>query len=259
MVTIRELFDAGVHFGHQTRVWHPNMAPYIYGKRNKIHIIDLEKTLPLLEQAMEILSDIAAKKGKILFVGTKRAAREMVKEKAQECNMPYVDYRWLGGTLTNWQTVRQSIKRFKNLEKRKIRGEFKKLTKKEALLLERELEKYERSLGGIKNMHGLPQALLVIDVGNERIAVQEAKKLKIPVIGVVDTNEDPTVIDYPIPGNDDARKAIALYLQCAVDAIQNGRRELNLDEMAMDDFVEVPEEVTEEAVATELLEDEVKE
>ena len=222
-VTMRQMLEAGVHFGHQTRFWNPKMAPYIFGERNKIHIINLEKTLPLFEEAMNFLGALAAKKGNILFVGTKRAAQDIIQEEAERCGMPYVNHRWLGGMLTNYQTVKKSIKRLKDLEAMEAEGGFEGLSKKEILQLTRERAKLERSLGGIKDMNGLPDALFVIDTGHEKIAVQEAKKLGIPVVGVVDTNNDPDPIDYVIPGNDDAIRAITLYAQSAAKAILEGR------------------------------------
>ncbi len=221
-VTMRQMLEAGVHFGHQTRYWNPKMAPYIFGDRNKIHIINLEQTLPMFNDAMNFVGKMAARGGKVMFVGTKRSAREAVRESAQACKMPYVNHRWLGGMLTNFKTVKQSIRRLKDLEKMVEDGSMDKLNKKEALTRTREMEKLERSLGGIKDMKGLPDALFVIDVGYEDIAVQEAKKLGIPVIGVVDSNNPLTNIDYVIPGNDDAIRAIQLYTTAASDAIKEG-------------------------------------
>ncbi|MCG6971069.1 MAG: 30S ribosomal protein S2 [Gammaproteobacteria bacterium] len=218
-VTMRQMLEAGVHFGHQSRYWNPKMAPFIFGERNKIHIINLEKTLPAFLDAANFLGKIAASKGKILFVGTKRSAREIVKEQASHCGMPYINHRWLGGMLTNFKTVRQSIKRLKDLETMAADGSFAKVNKKEALELTREMEKLERSLGGIKNMNSLPDALFVIDVGHEKIAISEAKKLGIPVVGVVDTNNSPDSIDYVIPGNDDAMRAIRLYVENMAESI----------------------------------------
>ena len=218
-VTMRQMLEAGVHFGHQARYWNPKMAPFIFGERNKIHIINLEKSLPAYLDAANFLGKITAAKGKVLFVGTKRSAREIIKEQANDCGMPYVNHRWLGGMLTNFKTVRQSIKRLKDLETMAADGSFAKVNKKEALELTREMEKLERSLGGIKNMSGLPDALFVIDVGHEKIAVSEAKKLGIPVVGVVDTNNSPDNIDYVIPGNDDAMRAIRLYVEGIAEAI----------------------------------------
>lgn len=220
-VSMKELLEAGAHFGHKTRYWNPKMAEYIFGSRNKIHIIDLEKTMPLLSDALNYISKLASHKAKILFVGTKRAAQEAVREQAKRCGMPYVDHRWLGGMLTNYKTVRQSIFRLKELKKMRDEGLFQGMIKKEALMLTRELEKLERSLGGIEDMGGLPDALFVVDVGFEHIAVEEARRLKIPVIGIVDTNNDPDKIDYIIPGNDDSMRAINIYLSCVADAILN--------------------------------------
>lgn len=222
-VSMRQMFEAGVHFGHRTRHWNPKMAPYIYGARDKIHIINLEKTLPLYQDALNYLGSIAAKKGKILFVGTKRAAHALIKEQAIRCGMPYVDHRWLGGMLTNYRTVRQSIKRLKELEAMSLDGTFQRITKKEALQMTRELTKLERSLGGIKEMGSLPDALFVIDVGHEHIAVSEAQKLRIPIVGIVDTNNSPDGIDYVIPGNDDAIRAVELYITEVANAIIDAR------------------------------------
>lgn len=222
-ITVRDMLQAGVHFGHQTRFWNPKMAPYIYGSYNKIHIIDLDKTLPLFQDALNFVSGIAARSGRILFVGTKQSARDILKEEAQRCGMPYLNHRWLGGLLTNFKTVRNSIKRLKELESMRDQGIFDRMIKKEALSLTRELEKLERSIGGIKNMGGLPDALLVIDVGNEKIAINEAAKLSIPVIGIVDTNNEPEGIDYIIPGNDDASRAISFYVKNIADMIIDSR------------------------------------
>jgi small subunit ribosomal protein S2 len=223
-VSMRQMLQAGVHFGHQTRYWNPKMASYIFGQRNKIHIVNLEKTLPLYQEAMGYLGKLAANGGRILFVGTKRAAQEAVREHASRCGMPYVNHRWLGGMLTNFKTVRQSIQRLKDLEAMFEDGSIERFGKKEALTLSREREKLERSLGGIKNMDGLPDAMFVIDVGHEKIAITEANKLGIPVVGVVDTNNDPSQIDYVIPGNDDAIRAVRLYIEGAADAILDGRQ-----------------------------------
>jgi len=220
---MRLMLEAGVHFGHQTRFWNPKMAEYIFGARNKIHIVNLEKTLPLYTDAVNAIGKIAANRGTVLFVGTKRAARNTVMEEAQRCGMPYVNHRWLGGMLTNYKTIRQSIQRLMDLEEMSTSGGFAKLTKKEALGLRREMEKLEKVLGGIKNMKGLPDALFVIDVGHEDIAVNEANKLSIPVFGIVDTNNSPDGIDYVVPGNDDAIKAIRLYAQGIADAVIEGR------------------------------------
>ncbi|HHI76563.1 MAG TPA: 30S ribosomal protein S2 [Gammaproteobacteria bacterium] len=223
-ITMRQMLEAGVHFGHQTRYWNPQMAPYIFGQRNKIHIINLEKTLPLFNEAMNFIGKLASNGGKILFVGTKRAARDVIKEEAQRCGMPYVNHRWLGGMLTNFKTIKQSIKRLKELEAMEADGSMEaRFNKKEQLTLKREMEKLERSLGGIKDMQGLPDALFIIDNGHEDIAVAEAKKLGIPVVAVVDTNNSPKDIDYVIPGNDDAIRAIQLYVQGAAAAVLEGR------------------------------------
>ncbi len=241
-VTMRQMLEAGVHFGHQTRYWNPKMAPYIFGDRNKIHIVNLESTLPLYNDAMNFIGSLAAKRGNILFVGTKRQARELVKAEADRCGMPYVNHRWLGGTLTNYRTVRQSIKRLKELEAMDKEGMLDRLTKKEALMKRREMEKLDRSFGGIKDMPGLPDALFIIDVGHEKIAISEAKTLGIPVVGVVDTNNSPDGVDYVIPGNDDAFRAIALYLQGAADAILTSKSAAPGAGAPEDEFVEVREE-----------------
>lgn len=220
-VSMRQMLEAGVHFGHQARFWNPKMAPFIFGERDKIHIINLEKTLPRYNDAVNFIGKVAAKKGNVLFVGTKRAARNIIKEEAERCGMPYVNHRWLGGMLTNFHTVKQSIKRLKELETMATDGSFAKLNKKEALMLTREMEKLDRSLGGIKDMARLPDALFVIDVGHEKIAIREAVKLGIPVIGVVDTNNNPEGVDYVIPGNDDAMRAIRLYVGGVADAVND--------------------------------------
>ncbi|MEO7148953.1 MAG: 30S ribosomal protein S2 [Rhodanobacteraceae bacterium] len=222
-VTMRQMLEAGVHFGHQTRYWNPKMAPYIFGARGRIHIINLEKTLPLFSDAMNYLSGLAQKRGTVLFVGTKRSARESVEEEANRCGMPYVNARWLGGMLTNFRTVKQSVSRLKELEAGETDGTFEKLVKHEVLSLRREREKLLKSLGGIKDMNRLPDALFVIDIGHEDIAVKEAKKLGIPVVAVVDTNYDPALVDYAIPGNDDAIRAVQLYARAAADAILEGK------------------------------------
>ena len=222
-VSMRQMLQAGVHFGHQTRYWNPKMAAYIFGQRNKIHIVNLERTLPLYQEAMSYLGKLAANGGKILFVGTKRAAQDAIREEATRCNMPYVNHRWLGGMLTNFKTVKQSIARLKELEAMFEDGTIERFGKKEQLTLRRELDKLELSLGGIKNMAGLPDALFVVDVGHEKIAVNEANKLGIPVVGVVDTNNDPSRVDYVIPGNDDALRAVRLYIEGAASAILDGR------------------------------------
>jgi len=221
-VSMRDLLKAGVHFGHQTRYWNPKMGKYIFGARNKIHIINLEQTVPALNDALTLVKKLAENKNKVLFVGTKRAAGKIVKEEALRAGMPYVNHRWLGGMLTNYKTIRQSIKRYRELEGQSKDGTFDKLTKKEALMRVREMEKLERSIGGIKDMGGLPDALFVIDVDHERIAVKEANKLGIPVIGIVDTNSDPDGIDYVIPGNDDAIRAIQIYAKAFADSVMEG-------------------------------------
>jgi len=222
-VTMRQMLEAGVHFGHQTRYWNPRMADYIFGARGKIHIINLEKTLPLFNDAMNFVSGLAQKRGTILFVGTKRSARDAVKEEAARCGMPYIAARWLGGMLTNFRTVKQSVARLKELEAGETDGTFNRLVKHEVLSLQREREKLEKSLGGIKDMNRLPDALFVIDIGHENIAVQEARKLGIPVIAVVDTNYDPSLVDYAIPGNDDAIRAVQLYARAVADAVLEGK------------------------------------
>ncbi len=225
-VTMRDMLQAGVHFGHRTRYWNPKMKPYIFGARNKIHIINLEHSLPMFNDALNYLSSIAARKGKVLFVGTKRSAGKIVKEEANRCEQFFVDKRWLGGMLTNYKTIRQSINRLKELEKQSEDGTFEKLTKKEGLLLSREMAKLEASIGGIKNIGGLPDVLFVIDADHEHIAVAEAQKLGIPVIAVVDSNSNPDGIDHIIPGNDDAISAIQLYLSSAADAIIEARESI---------------------------------
>jgi len=223
---MRQMLEAGVHFGHQTRFWNPKMAPFIFGDRNKIHILNLEKTLPMYDDAMNFISKLVSNRGRIMFVGTKRAAQKVVSEEANRCGMPYVDHRWLGGMLTNFKTVKQSIKRLKELEAMEDEGRFAKFSKKETLTMTREKTKLDRSLGGIKNMNGLPDALFIIDVGHEKIAIAEAKKLGIPVIGVVDSNNSPDNVDYVIPGNDDAIRAITLYAQGVSRAILLGQESL---------------------------------
>jgi small subunit ribosomal protein S2 len=240
-VTMRQMLEAGVHFGHQTRYWNPKMAPYIFGARGKIHIINLEKTLPLLVDSMNYISKLAAKRGTIMFVGTKRAASAAMEEEANRCGMPHVSHRWLGGMLTNYRTIRASVKRLKQLESMSEDGSIQHLVKKEILQLTRERDKLERSLGGIKNMKGLPDALFVVDVSHEDIAVKEARKLGIPVIAVVDTNCSPENIDYVIPGNDDAIRSVRLYAQLAAEAVLEGRA--STPQIDMDDeFVELDAE-----------------
>ena len=243
-VSMRDMLEAGVHFGHQTRYWNPKMGAYIFGARSKIHIVNLEKTLPLFNDAMNFVGKLAGNGGRILFVGTKRSARTAVAEAAARCGMPYVNHRWLGGMLTNFKTVRQSIKRLKDLEQMSADGSFERLSKKEVILLRREMEKLERSLGGIKDMPALPDALFVIDVGHEKIAIQEAGKLGIPVVGIVDTNNSPDGVDYVIPGNDDAIRAITLYADGAAAAVMTARGALPVAACADEDFVEVPAERT---------------
>jgi len=238
-VSMRQMLEAGVHFGHQTRYWNPKMAPYLFGARNKIHIIDLEQTLPLFNDAMNYLGQMTVNKGTILFVGTKKAARKTVADEAKRCGMPYVNHRWLGGMLTNFKTIKKSINRLKELEAMKADGTlYQRFSKKEALGMERELEKLERSLGGIKDMRGTPDVIFVLDVGYEKNAIMEAKKLGIPVVGVVDSNNSPDKIDYVIPGNDDSIRAVSLYCQSAAAAVLEAKS-LRMDAaVKADDFVE---------------------
>ncbi len=245
-VTMRQMLEAGVHFGHQTRYWNPKMAPYIFGERNNIHIINLETSLPLFLDAQKYVRQLTANKGTVLFVGAKRQARDTIKEEAERCGAPYVSHRWLGGMLTNFKTVKQSVKRLHELDAMMQDGTADKLSKKEALGYRRELDKLDRSLGGIKNMNALPDALFVIDVGCQRGAVTEAVKLGIPVVAVVDSNHSPADIDYVIPGNDDSNRAIRLYVRGIADAILEGRNQV-IQEIVRDDFVEVEEEVAETA------------
>lgn len=248
---MRDLLKAGAHFGHQTRYWNPKMAPYIFGARNNIHIINLEHTVPALNEALDVVQKLASNKNKILFVGTKRAASKIIKEEAERAGMPFVHHRWLGGMLTNYKTIRQSIKRYRELEAQKKDGTFEQITKKEQLMRTREMEKLERSIGGIKDMGGLPDALFVIDVDHERIAVNEANKLGIPVIGIVDTNSDPDGVDYVIPGNDDAIRSIQIYVKAVANTILDG---VTADMSGTDEFIEVAADVAvsdgEEAEAT---------
>ena len=244
-VTMRQMLEAGVHFGHQTRFWNPKMAPFIFGARNKIHIINLEKSLPMYQDALKFVRQLATKKGTILFVGTKRQAREIVMEEAQRAGMPYVDFRWLGGMLTNYKTVKGSIKRLKELEAMAEDGSLEKLSKKEALMYSREMEKLQRSMGGIKEMGGVPDAIVVIDVGYHKIAVTEARKLGVPIIGVVDTNNSLDGVDYVIPGNDDSTRAIRLYARGVADAILEGKNAVIQEMVAPgEELVEVTEEET---------------
>ncbi len=240
-VNMRDLLKAGAHFGHQTKYWNPKMSKFIFGARNKIHIINLEHTLPALNEAIDVVEKMAASNNKILFVGTKRSASKVIKEEANRAGQPFVNHRWLGGMLTNFKTIRQSIKRLRDLEAMREDGTFEKLTKKEVLVATREQDKLERSIGGIKNMGGLPDALFVIDVDHERIAINEANKLGIPVIGVVDTNSNPDGVDYVIPGNDDSIRAIQIYVKAIADACGRAK------EGHAEEFVEV----TEEAAAAE--------
>lgn len=236
-VNMRQMLEAGCHFGHQTRYWNPKMNQYIFGARNKIHIINLEKTLPMFNDALNFVGSVVANKGKVLFVGTKRAARDLVVEQANRCGMPYINHRWLGGMLTNFKTIKQSIKRLKDLEAMQQDGTFEKITKREALTLTRELEKLELSLGGIKDMRAMPDAIFVVDTGVENIAILEAKKLGIPVIGIVDTNNSPDNLDYVIPGNDDAIRALSLYLEAMADAVLEAKATITTGS-AGDEFVE---------------------
>ena len=244
-VSMRDLLKAGAHFGHQTRYWNPKMAPFIFGARNKIHIIDLELTVPALDKAVAIVRGMAQNKNKVLFVGTKRAAAKIVKEQAERAGQPFVNHRWLGGMLTNWKTIRQSIKRLRELEAKMGDGTLEKISKKEALDLSRQLEKLDRSIGGIKDMGGLPDAIFVVDVNHENIAIQEANKLGIPVIGIVDTNSDPDGVDIVIPGNDDAIRAIELYSSAIADACIEGAAE----SLGKSDYVEVADDVAEDTPA----------
>jgi small subunit ribosomal protein S2 len=274
-VSMRELLQAGAHFGHQTRYWNPKMDQYIFGARNKIHIINLEHTVPAFNEALALVKNLTANKNKVLFVGTKRAAGKVIKEQALLAGMPYVNHRWLGGMLTNYKTIRASIKRLRELEAQQEDGTFEKLTKKEALMRSRMMDKLERSIGGIKDMGGLPDALFVVDVDHERIAVTEANKLGIPVIGIVDTNSNPDGVDYVIPGNDDALRAVKLYVSSVAEACIAGRVEAGEMAAARDEFVEVeagpvaaeaapavetePEVAAEEAVAEVAAEEAVAE
>ncbi|MBT7719596.1 MAG: 30S ribosomal protein S2 [Halieaceae bacterium] len=248
-VSMRDLLQAGAHFGHQTRYWNPKMDQYIFGARNKIHIINLEHTVPAFNEALDMVTRLAGNKNKILFVGTKRAAGKIIKEQAERSGMPYVSHRWLGGMLTNYKTIRASIKRYRDLEAQAADGTFERLTKKEALMRTRDMEKLERSIGGIKDMGGLPDALFVIDVDHERIAITEANKLGIPVIGVVDTNSNPDGVDYVIPGNDDAIRAIKLYVAAVADACMAGKANSGEVPAAKDEFVEEAAEAEAEVSA----------
>lgn len=251
-VSMRQMLEAGVHFGHQTRYWNPKMSQYIFGQRNNIHIINLERTVPLFDQAMKFVQKIAADNGTVLFVGTKRSAREAIRTAADRCGMPHVSHRWLGGMLTNFKTIKQSIRRLEELEAMAESGGYESLTKKEVLGLHREQEKLERSLGGIKNMRSLPDVMFVIDVSHEKIAVAEARKLGIPVVAVVDTNCSPTLVDYVIPGNDDAMRAARLYSEGVADAILEGKSAIPAVPAGDDEFVEMDDaQAAQSAPATE--------
>lgn len=238
-VSMREMLEAGVHFGHQTRFWNPKMAPYIFGQRNKIHIVNLETTLQLYNDALKFVRQLSSNKGTILFVGTKRQARDIVREEAVRSGSPFVDYRWLGGMLTNYKTVKGSIKRLKDMEQMVQDGTIERLAKKEQLHYQRETEKLNRSLGGIKDMNSLPDALFVVDVGYQKIAIAESSKLGIPVIGIVDTNNSPEGVSYVIPGNDDSSRAIRLYARGVADAVLEGRSQIVKEILTADEFVEV--------------------
>ena len=240
-VSMKDMLQAGVHFGHQTRFWNPKMSQYIFGSRNKVHVINLENTVPAFNEALDLLRAEASKGNQILFVGTKRAAHKIIKEQAERCGMPYVSHRWLGGMLTNYKTIRASIRRFRELETQESDGTFEKLTKKEALMRKRMKEKLENSIGGIKDMNGLPDILFVVDVDHERIAINEANKLGIPVVGIVDTNSNPDGVDYVIPGNDDSIRAIKLYAASVADTILEGKAQ-SATVSSKDEFVEVEEE-----------------
>ena len=254
-VTMRQMLEAGVHFGHQTRYWNPKMAPYIFGSRSRIHIINLEKSLPMFNEAMVYLTQISANQGNILFVGTKKAARQIIAEQSVRCGMPYVNYRWLGGMLTNYKTIKRSVNRLKELETMETDGSLsQRFSKKEALGLMREMGKLERSLGGIKEMVQLPDALFVTDVGYEKNAIFEAKKLGIPIVGIVDTNNTPADVDYMIPGNDDSIRALQLYIENAANAILEGKSNVVDAKVEEDEFVELtasPEEPIDPETSTE--------
>lgn len=247
-VSMQDLLKAGAHFGHQTRYWNPKNAPYIYGSHHKIHIINLEHTLERFRNALDFVKSIVSRRGRILFVGTKRSARNIIKEEAIRCGMPYVDQRWLGGMLTNYRTVRQSIRRLKDLERREKSGELDRLIKKEALSLRRHMAKLEASLGGIKDMNSLPDALFVIDVGHENIAISEANRLSIPVIGIVDTNNDPDNIDFMVPGNDDAMRAIRLYASSIADAVLEAKQNLSPVSTGDEGIVSADDDAEEETI-----------
>ncbi len=247
-ISMRQLLEAGVHFGHQTRHWCPKMAPYLFGERNKIHIFNLEHTVPMLDDSLNYMGKLSAKGGKVLFVGTKRAARDAVQQAASACNMPYVDKRWLGGMMTNFRTIKQSVRRLKEIESQIADGVEQRLNKKEFLMMTREHAKLESSLGGIRDMERLPDAIFVVDVGHEKIAIAEARKLGIPVIGIVDSNNNPKGIDYVIPGNDDAVRAIKLFVTAAAEAIQDAKGATTTNS-GNDDFVEVAEAAAPAAAA----------
>lgn len=249
-VSMRDMLQAGVHFGHQTRYWNPKMAPYIFGARNKIHIINLEHTVPAFNEALAAIKVMSAQKKKILMVGTKRAAQKIIKEQAQLAGQPFVSHRWLGGMLTNYKTIRASIRRYRELEKQSQDGTFEKLTKKEALMRQRAMEKLDLSIGGIKDMSGLPDAMFIVDVEHERIAVSEARKLGIPVFGIVDTNSNPDGIDYVIPGNDDAIRAVKLYVTAVANACMEGAQN-DLPTPSEDEFVELEKGSQDRAATTE--------
>jgi small subunit ribosomal protein S2 len=247
-VSMREMLEAGVHFGHQTRFWNPKMAPFIYGSRNKVHIINLDKTLPLFNDALKYVKQLSANRGTVLFVGTKRQSRETIAIEAARAGMPYVNSRWLGGMMTNFKTLKASIKKLKDMEAQVEAGDLERMTKKEGLLFDREMAKLERSIGGVKNMPGIPDAIFIVDVGYHKIAVAEAKVLGVPIIAVVDTNHSPDGLDYVIPGNDDSSKAVALYAQAMADAVLEGRETAVKDTVEAirgnegDEFVEVSAE-----------------
>ena len=258
IVSMRDMLQAGVHFGHQTRFWNPKMSQFIFGSRNKVHVINLEHTVPAFNEALEILRVEAAKGNQILFVGTKRAAQKIIKEQAERCDMPYVSHRWLGGMLTNYKTIRASIRRFRDLESQESDGTFDKLNKKEVLTRTRMKDKLENSIGGIKDMNGLPDILFVVDVDHERIAINEANKLGIPVVGIVDSNSNPDGVDYIIPGNDDSIRAIKLYAASIADAVLEGKAQ-SASITSKDEFVEQPEEaVAEPEVKAEVEDAEVE-
>ena len=250
-ISIEQMLKAGVHFGHQTRFWNPKMEKYIFGDRNKVHIIDLEKTLECLTPAIEFCKKLSASNNRILFVGTKRAARRVIKEEAERCNMPFINYRWLGGMLTNYKTVRSSIRRLEILNTQEEEGKFEDLTKKEVLGIKREMEKLDRSIGGIKNIGGLPEALFVVDVENEKIAIAEAKKMGIPIIGIVDTNSNPEDVDYIIPGNDDAIRSISLLSRIISNACLEGAEMSGASRISKDGPVVVKKTSSQEDISSE--------